>query len=161
VLAESTVPHTLLRNGWYWENYLRGVAPVIESGVLYGAAGDGRVSAAARADYAEAAAVVLTTDGHAGRVYELGGDEHLTYSDLAQVISQTSGKPVSYRDLPEAEYAAALENTGVPAPMAQALADADTGVRNGLLEVTGGDLHKLIGRAPVPAADVFRAGLAS
>jgi len=159
-LAASTVPYTVLRNGWYWENYLGGLAPAIEGGVLYGAAGQGRVSAAARADYAEAAAVVLSTDGHAGQVYELGGDEHLTYSDLAQVISQVSGKPVRYQDLPEADYVAALEGAGLPDYLAKGLADADTGISKGLLEVTTGDLHKLIGRPAATAAEVYGAALA-
>ncbi|MFD6463729.1 NAD(P)H-binding protein, partial [Streptomyces roseolus] len=98
VLAESTVPHVILRNSWYWENYLGGLAHAVESGVLHGAAGEGRVAAAARADYAEAAAAVLTTEGHAGRIYELGGDERLTYAELAQVISDVAGKPVRYEN---------------------------------------------------------------
>jgi len=159
VLAESPVPHTLLRNGWYWENFFGRVASAVEGGVFAGASGNGRVSAAARADYAEAAAVVLTTDGHAGQVYELGGDEHPTYSDLAQVISQVSGKAVRYQDVPEAEFVAALESAGVPTPMATALADADAGTGHGWLEVTDGDLHKLLGRATTPAADAFGAAL--
>jgi NAD(P)H dehydrogenase (quinone) len=160
VLAGSTVPHAMLRNGWYWENYLNRLAPAIESGVLYGAAGDGRVAAATRADYAEAAAVVLTTDGHAGQVYELGGDERLTYSDLAQVISEISGKPVRYQDLPQDDYAAVLEKVGLPSQFAQVLADAETGIRTGMLDVTSGDLQKLIGRASTPVAEVFRTALA-
>ncbi|WP_067668113.1 SDR family oxidoreductase [Nocardia miyunensis] len=159
VLAESTVPHVFLRNGWYWENYADRVAAAAEHGVLQGAAGEGRVSAAARADYAEAAAAVLTTDGHAGRSYELGG-ESLTYPALAQVVSEVFGKPVDYADVSEAEYAAALEQNGLPAPFAQALANADTGIRNGWLDVTTGDLTKLIGRPATSPAEVFRAVLA-
>ncbi|MFJ1459528.1 SDR family oxidoreductase [Nocardia sp. N2S4-5] len=160
VLAESAVPHAILRNGWYWENYLGGLSPTVDGGVLYGAAGEGRVAAAARADYAEAAAAVLSGGEHAGAVYELGGDERLTYADLARVISEVSGKPVRYQDLPEAEYAAALEKSGLPAGYAQALSDADTGIRAGLLDVTSGDLQKLTGRPSTPVAEVFRAALA-
>ncbi|MBF6211249.1 SDR family oxidoreductase [Nocardia puris] len=159
VLAESTVPHVLLRNGWYWENYLGGLAHAVESGVLSGAAGTGTVAAATRADYAAAAARVLTTDGHAGQVYELGGDR-LTYSELAQVISEASGKPVRYENLSEADYAAALVQAGLPEPYAKVLADADAGVAGGWLDVTSGDLEKLIGRAPTPPVEVFRAALA-
>ncbi|MEV5652978.1 SDR family oxidoreductase [Nocardia sp. NPDC052254] len=160
LLAKSTVPHVFLRNSWYWENYLNGVGPAVESGVLHGAAGDGVFSAAARADYAEAAAVVLTTDGHAGRIYELGGDEHLSLDDLAQVISEVSGKPVRYQDLSEHELAAALEGSGVPAQFARVLADSDTGIKAGLLDVTSGDLQKLIGRASTLAAEVLRTAVA-
>ncbi len=160
VLANSTVPHVFLRNSWYWENYLNGVEATLESGVLYGAAGGGRVAAAARGDYAEAAAVVLTTDGHAGRVYELGGDEHLSLADVAQVISSASGKQVRYRDLPESELAAGFEKAGVPSAFAQVLADSDTGLRAGWLDVTSGDLQKLIGRSSTSAAEVLGRALA-
>ncbi|MBF6193271.1 SDR family oxidoreductase [Nocardia implantans] len=160
VLAESTVPHTLLRNGWYWENYVGGLAHAVESGVLHGAAGEGRVAGAARADYAEAAARVLTTDGHAGRVYELGGDERLTYAELAEAISEASGKPVRYENLSQADYAAGLVAAGLPAQMAEALADADAGIAQGVLDVRSGDLARLLGRPATPAVDVFRAALA-
>ncbi|WP_433198405.1 SDR family oxidoreductase [Nocardia sp. CA-107356] len=160
VLAASTVPHAILRNGWYWENYFGGLGHAVETGVLHGAAGDGRVAGAARADYAEAAAKVLTTDGHEGRVYELGGDERLTYAELAQVISQASGKPVRYENLSKQDYNAALEQAGLPGPYAAALADADAGIGGGLLDIDSGDLQKLIGRPSTPAADVFRAAFA-
>ncbi|WP_433682335.1 SDR family oxidoreductase [Nocardia sp. CA-119907] len=160
VLAESAVPHTILRNGWYWENYFGGLGNAVETGVLHGAAGDGRVAGAARADYAEAAAKVLTTDGHEGRVYELGGDERLTYADLAEVISQASGKPVRYENLSKEDYHAALEQAGLPAPYAAALADADAGIGGGILDVDSGDLQKLIGRPATPAIEIFRAALA-
>ncbi|MER7451845.1 SDR family oxidoreductase [Nocardia beijingensis] len=160
VLAESTVPHTLLRNGWYWENYVGGLAHAMESGVLHGAAGEGRVAGAARADYAEAAARVLTTDGHAGRVYELGGDERLTYAELAEAISEASGKPVRYENLSQADYAAGLVAAGLPAQFAAALADADAGIAQGVLDVRSGDLARLLGRPTTPAVEVFRAALA-
>ncbi|WP_431957828.1 SDR family oxidoreductase [Nocardia lijiangensis] len=160
VLAESAVPYTLLRNSWYWENYLGGLAHAVESGVLHGAAGEGRVAGASRADYAAAAAHVLTTDGHAGRVYELGGDERLTYAELAQAISTAAGKPVRYENLAEADYAAVLEQAGLPAGYAKVLADADTGIAAGVLDVDSGDLQKLLGRPATPAVEVFRAALA-
>ncbi|WP_406233921.1 SDR family oxidoreductase [Nocardia sp. NBC_01009] len=160
VLAESTVPHAVLRNSWYWENYFGGLGHAVETGVLHGAAGAGRVAAAARADYAEAAARVLTTDGHEGKIYELGGDERLTYAELAQVISEASGKPVRYENLSQADYSAALQQAGLDAGYAAVLADADTGIASGILDVDSGDLQKLIGRASTPAVEVFRAGLA-
>ncbi|AHH21884.1 NmrA family protein [Nocardia nova SH22a] len=160
VVSKSAVPHVILRNSWYWENYLNGVEATLESGVLYGAAGDGLVAGAARADYAEAAAVVLTTDGHAGQVYELGGDEHLTLTDVAQAISAASGKQVRYLDLPQDELAAGLEKAGVPGDFAQVLADSDAGLRAGWLDVTSGDLQRLIGRASTSAAEVLGKALA-
>ncbi|GAD83597.1 SDR family oxidoreductase [Nocardia asteroides NBRC 15531] len=160
VLASASIPTVLLRNSWYWENYAAGAAHAAQTGVLAGASGAGKVSGAPRADYAAAAAAVLITDGHEGRVYELGGDEALTGDELAAVIGEVAGKPVRYQDLPEADYAAILGQAGLPEPVAAALADADTGIGRGLLEVRTGDLAKLIGRPVTPPVEAFRALLA-
>lgn len=160
VLASANIPTVLLRNSWYWENYAAGAAHAAQTGVLAGASGAGKVSGAPRADYAAAAAAVLTTDGHEGRVYELGGGQALTGDELAAVIGEVAGKPVRYQDLPEADYAAILGQAGLPEPVAAALADADTGIGRGLLEVRTGDLAKLIGRPVTPPVEAFRALLA-
>ena len=157
-LAESGVPHVLLRNGWYVENYTAQVPVHLEHGVL-GAAGTGRVSAAARADYAEAAAVALLADDSAGRVHELAGDDGFTMAEYAATLAELSGQPVAYTDLPEAEYAAALVSAGVPAPYAELLADSDRGVAEGQLHDSSGALSALIGRPTTPLADAVKAAL--
>ncbi|SEK66829.1 SDR family oxidoreductase [Rhodococcus maanshanensis] len=159
LLAASGIDHALLRNGWYWENYTNDLAGTVERGVLAGAAGAGRVAAAARADYADAAAAVLLADGQTGRVYELGGDQRLTYSELAQQISEVAGAPVEYQDLAQEQYQSILEGAGLPAPIAAMLADSDTGVKTGALDTTSGDLQTLIGRSSTPVAEVLRAAL--
>ncbi len=155
-IAGSGLDHILLRNGWYSENYTAALAPTIAGGVLYGAAGDGRVAPAARADYATAAAAAIV-DG-TPRVYELAGAESLSYSDIAAIIAEVSGKPVRYQDLPQADYAAALASNGVPAPMNEVLADSDAGVARGELNGDATDLAGLIGDL-TPFRDVVRAAL--
>jgi NAD(P)H dehydrogenase (quinone) len=146
-LRASGVPYALLRNSWYFENYTANLPLVLEHGALLGSAGEGRVSAASRADYAEAAAVVLSSPAeHAGRAYELGGDEAVTLAELAAEISAQAGRVVSYVDLPEDEYARTLAGFGVPEPMAGVLADADRGLSRGELHTGSGDLRRLIGR---------------
>ncbi|MFC7449436.1 SDR family oxidoreductase [Rhodococcus daqingensis] len=156
VLAASGIDHALLRNGWYWENYTIDLAGTIERGVLAGAAGDGRVAAAARTDYAEAAAAVLLADGQSGKVYELGGDERLTLAELAGEISAAAGKTVVYQDLSEEQFGAALESAGLPAVYAGMLANSDAGIKAGALDTTSGDLRTLIGRPSTPVAEVLR-----
>ena len=159
LLAASGVPHVCLRNGWYIENYSENLAGPLHAGVLLGAAGKGKVSPAARRDYAEAAAVVVTGEGHAGKAYELAGDAAYTLAELAAVIARASGKPVAYQDLPEKEYSATLQKFGVPGPIADMLADADVGLGRGELEDSGGDLRRLIGRPTTPLADVIAAAV--
>ncbi|NMM88423.1 NAD(P)-dependent oxidoreductase [Rhodococcus sp. SRB_17] len=156
VLAKSGVPFAVLRNGWYWENFTNDLAGVIERGALVGAGADGKIAAAARADYADAAAVVVTTDGHDGEVYELGGDERLTYAELAAKISEFAGKPVEYQFVPEDAYRGILESVGLPAPVAQILADSDAAIAKGALDTESGDLQKLIGRSSTPVIEVLR-----
>lgn len=154
-LAASSVPAVFLRNGWYWENYEGSLQQIIGSGVLLGAAADGKLAAASRADFAAAAVQVLLSEGHEGRIYELGGNERLTYTELAAVIAQVSGKPVVYKDVPEAEYRSILEGAGLPSFVAEMLASADAGVARGDLDTDSGDLQKLIGRASTPVAEIL------
>jgi NAD(P)H dehydrogenase (quinone) len=159
-LAASGIDHVLLRNGWYTENYLAAIPAALEHGVVLGSAGEGRISAAPRRDFAEAAAAVLTRDGQAGTVYELGGDESFTLAELAREISAQSGQTVAYRNLTQAEHEAALVEAGLPGPVAALLADADAGVAEGALQEDGGSLSRLIGRPTTPLATLIGSALA-
>ncbi|ENA0610530.1 SDR family oxidoreductase [Enterobacter bugandensis] len=152
-LAESGVPYALLRNGWYTENYLASAPPALEHGVFIGAAGEGKIAAATRADYAAAAAKVVSEEGHAGNVYELAGDSAWTLSELAAELSRQSGKPVAYQNLSEADFAAALKGVGLPAGLADMLADSDTGAAKGGLFDDSRTLSRLIGRPTTPLAE--------
>jgi NAD(P)H dehydrogenase (quinone) len=155
MLAESGVPHTILRNSWYIENY--NLEQAIAHG-LFGAAGEGRISGATRADYAEAAASALVGEGHEGKVYELGG-EAFTLPELAAAISRQSGTEVTYTDLGEEKYAEFLAGVGVPAPAAAILADSDAAASRGALFVGTADLEGLLGRPVTPLATAIAAEL--
>ena len=158
-LRASGLTYALLRNSWYVENYTAQVPAILQRGSLAGSAGDGRVSAATRADYAAAAAAVLTGDGHAGRAYELGADEAFTLAELAAEIGAQAGQPVSYLDLPEDEYARLLTSAGLPEVAAVTLADADRGLARGDLFVDSGHLRQLIGRPTTTLREAVAAAL--
>lgn len=156
MLAESGIPYALLRNGWYTENYLASAPPALEHGVFIGAAGDGKIASATRADYAEAAARVIAQEGHAGKVYELAGDEAWTLSELAAALSKQSCKNVVYQNLSEADFAAALKSVGLPAGLADMLADSDIGASKGGLFDDSRTLSALIGRPTTPLAESIK-----
>jgi NAD(P)H dehydrogenase (quinone) len=158
LLVELGLPHVVLRNGWYVENYTAQVPVHLEHGVI-GAAGAGRISAAARVDYAEAAAAALLADDSVGKVHELAGDESFTMADYAATLAEQSGQEVAYVDLPQADYAAALVSAGLPAPYAELLADGDRGVADGELHDASRTLSALIGRPTTPLADAVKAAL--
>jgi NAD(P)H dehydrogenase (quinone) len=159
VIRDSGLPNTLLRNGWYFENYYGSIKQAVAHGVIPGSAGEGRVSAAARADYAEAAAAVLTGEGHANKVYELAGDEGFTYGELAAEVARRSGHEVVYQDLPAEKYTEALVGFGLPEPLAHALADSDLGIKRGELFDEGGALRTLIGRPTTTLAEAVAEAL--
>ena len=159
LLAAAGIPHVLVRNCWYLENYTDQLPAYLERGIV-GAAGAGKVSAAPRADYAEAAAAVLAGQGQAGAVYELGG-EPFTMAQLAQVISAATGRTVTYTDLPPARYRAVLVGAGLDEETAAMIADGDRGVAAGELLVEGEDLTRLLGRPPTPLADAVAAAVAT
>ncbi|MCP1538457.1 SDR family oxidoreductase [Methylorubrum extorquens] len=149
-LKASGLSFAVLRNGWYTENYAASIAPALAHGVLLGSAGEGRIASAARADFAEAAAVLLTTDGHDGRVYELAGDDAYTLDEFAAAVSVLSGQTVVYRNLTEAAFKAALVAAGLPEDFAALLADSDTAAAKGGLNDTNRQLSRLIGRPTTP-----------
>lgn len=160
LIAESGLPAVILRNGWYTENYTAGVPTALQLGAVFGCAGDGRIASAARADFAEAAAAVLTRDDQGGKIHELAGDDAYTLSDLAAEIARQSGKAIAYRNLPEADYRAALIGAGLPDWLATLLAESDTGASRGGLDDASRTLSALIGRPTTPLAESVKAALA-
>ncbi len=159
LIRASGLPGVFLRNGWYLENYTENLGPALAHGALVGSAGEGRVSAAARADYAAAAVAVLTGTGHENRVYELGGDTAFSLAELATELSRQTGKTIVYKDLPPEQYKGVLTGAGVPAPFADVLVDSDLGLARGELKETAGVLRQLIGHPTTPPAQDIAAAL--
>jgi len=160
LLQASGIPYALLRNGWYSENYAASIAPALAHHAFIGAAGNGRIASAAREDYAAAAAEVISRDDQAGKVYELAGDDSYTLAEFSAEIARQSGEQVDYVNLPPAEFSAALIGAGLPAPLAELLADSDAGAAQGALFDDSHTLSKLIGRPTTPFAAVIKATLA-
>jgi len=159
-LQASGIPFALLRNGWYTENYAASIAPALTHHAFIGSAGEGRIASAARQDYAEAAAEVISRDDQAGKIYELAGDNSYTLAEFAREIAHQSGEEVEYVNLSEAEFAGALKGAGLPDGLAEMLADSDKGASQGGLFDDSHTLSKLIGRATTPYQDVIKATLA-
>ena len=153
MLADSGIAYALLRNGWYTENYLASAPAALERGVFIGAAGDGKIASATRADYAAAAARVISEAGHEGKVYELAGDSAWTLTQLAAELTKQSGKQVTYQNLSETDFAAALKSVGLPDGLADMLADSDVGASKGGLFDDSKTLSKLIGRPTTTLAE--------
>ena len=159
LIAASGIPSTILRNGWYTENYVRSVPQITATGELVSSVGDGRVASASREDYADAAAAVLTTDGHEGKVYELSGDVAWTQADLAAAISEVTGTTVTYVPKTTEEHAAILKSAGLDDGTVFFVTTLDSNTSDGLLAETSGDLARLIGRPTTPLKEGLAAAL--
>ncbi|TQJ30721.1 SDR family oxidoreductase [Microbacterium sp. SLBN-146] len=156
-IAAAGLPAVILRNNWYTENYAADLARAAETGIIAASAGEGRVASASRADFADAAAVILMGENHIGQVYELGGDVAWTYAELAQAAGEVLGRDVTYHALSPEEHAAALAAAGLDAGTAGFVVALDAGIRAGALGDTDGTLSRLIGRPTTPLVDGLRA----
>ncbi|MET9420636.1 SDR family oxidoreductase [Streptomyces sp. NPDC006540] len=159
LILDSGLPYTFLRNGWYTENYTAALSPVLEHGAVVGSAGDGRIASATRADYAAAAAAVLTGEGHLGRAYELSGDTAWSLAEYAAELSRQTGRTITYNEVPAETHLSILTGAGVPEPFARILVDVDAAIARGRLARTTGDLARLAGRPTTPLADTISAAL--
>lgn len=155
-IAAARLPSVILRNNWYTENYSAEWERGRDTGAFAASAGDGRVASATRADYADAAAAVLLSDGHIGEVYELGGDVAWDYHELADAISEVAGRPVAYQALSTEQHARALESAGVDAWTIGFVTALDDSIRTGALADSDGTLSRLIGRPTTPLVDSLR-----
>ena len=158
LLLASSLSYTFLRNSWYIENYTAQIGQYLAQGGITAAAGNGRIAAAARADFAAAAAAALTGAGHENKIYELGGTP-FTLGELAEVISAATGSPVAYNSVTGAELVAILTNAGLDAGTAGFVAALDEATARGDLDTDSTDLVTLIGRPSTPVAEVVRAAL--
>lgn len=160
-VIESGIPYTILRNGWYTENHTNSISGVLAGGAVFGSAGNGKFSSAARADFAEAAVVVLTAPGHEGKIYELAGDGAYTLAEYAAEIAKQTGKNIVYNNLPVGEYAKVLESFGLPGFIAEAIAGWDVSTSKGDLFDDSHTLSKLIGRPTTPLSEVVKNALSA
>ena len=158
-LAASDVPSVVLRNNWYTENYTPDALRAAETGVIAASVADATVAAASRADYAEAAAVVLTQDGHLGRTYELSGDTAVSYADIAAASAEALGREVAYVPVSRAQLEAALTEAGLDAGTVGFVAEMEAGIARGVLSDADPTLARLLGRPTTPVAEGLRAAV--
>ncbi|NGZ83785.1 NmrA family NAD(P)-binding protein [Duganella aceris] len=156
-IRASGLHYSLLRNGWYIENYTGTLGGAVAHGALAGGAGEGRIAAAARAEYAEAAAAVLASAGPVEQVYELAGDTAFTLAELAAEVARQTGKPLPFHNLSQTEYREMLLGLGLPAPLAELIADSDAQAAKGALDDNSGTLGKLIGHPTIALAAAVKA----
>jgi NAD(P)H dehydrogenase (quinone) len=158
LLAASGLNYDVLRNGWYSENYTGGLAQSLESGKIFGAVGQGKLSTASRQDLAAGAAAALLK-GEGGRTYELAGDSGWTMDEFAAEVSRQAGKPVEYVNQSESDYAKMLEGAGLPPPVAAMLAGTSALSGQGELYDESKELSRLSGRPTTPISETIAAAL--
>ena len=155
------IAHTILRNGWYTENHTASIGGALAGPAVIGSAMNGKFSSATRADYAEAAVAAFAGEGQDSKTYELAGDDAYTLSDFAAEIARQTSRTIPYKNLPLAEYAAALVGFGLPKAIAKAVASWDVDASNGALFDGGRQLSALIGRPTTPLSTAVADALAA
>jgi NAD(P)H dehydrogenase (quinone) len=160
-LIASGVTYTILRNGWYIENYIQAMAGPRYTGILAAAVGDAVIAPASRRDLADALAAVVMTDGHDNVTYNLSGDTDFTYSgdtdftyaDIAQAMSIVLEREVSYTPVTPDELRSMLVGSGMGEAMAGFLVSLDEPIAAGMFAKAGDDLTRLIARPTTTLVD--------
>lgn len=160
-LIASGIDYVLLRNGWYIENHTAALPIAAQHGALIASSGSARFASASRADYAAAAAAVLTQGGHANTIYELAGDTAFTMDDLATVASAKLGRSIAFRNLSPSEYEATLLAMGLPQMIVDVIVDADAVALKGDLDSSSRALSTLIGRPTTTLEEAVQTALAA
>ncbi|MBK5446475.1 SDR family oxidoreductase [Peribacillus sp. TH24] len=151
-ILKTGIPYSFLRNNWYLENEISSIQGVQAGAPWVTSAGNGKVGWALQQDYAEAAASVLSGNGHENTIYELSG-KLLTQEELASAVGNVLGKEVPVQQVDDATYADIMKTVGLPDFLIPMLIDIQKGVREGTLEVESNDFEKLLGRSATPISE--------
>ncbi len=149
-ILKTGIPYPFLRNNWYLENEISTIQAVLSGAPWVTSAGRGRVGWASQQDYAEAAAAVLSGDGHDNTIYELSG-QPLTQKELASALGAVLGKDVPVQQVNDDVYAKIMKGAGVPNFLIPMLVNIQKGIREGALEIESHDFEKLLGRQAAPS----------
>lgn len=149
-LKEAGLTYTILKHNLYIE-----MLPVflgeqlLQTGIAYFPAGDGRVSFTSRTDMAEAAAATLTGEGHENKVYDITNSTAVSFSEIASEVSKASGKSITYVSPTQEEYIKTLSSAGVPMEYVGMFAGFAEGFKQGEFDQTNSLIETLIGRKPL------------
>jgi uncharacterized protein YbjT (DUF2867 family) len=153
-LRTTGMAYTFLRDNLY-ADFLPAMAG--DEGVIRGPAGDGRAAVVARDDIAEAAAAVLTDPaGHAGVTYQLTGPQALTLHEAAAILSEATGRTITYHPESVDEAYRSRAVYGAPGWQVDAWVSTYTAIAAGELAGVTDDVARLTGHAATPLAEVVR-----
>jgi NAD(P)H dehydrogenase (quinone) len=158
-IVATGVQATHLRVNIYAEVVAGEVAGAVASGELAAPVNGARIAPVLRQDIAPAIAAVLTEDGHEREVYDLTGQDAVSWAQLAELASQRAGKPIPYRNIDDTEAAARMEAAGIPAPYIPSMLGFYAAYRAGWSGTPSGDIETLAGRRPTPTLDAIAAVL--
>ena len=148
-LKESGLNYTFMRHALYMDGIPMFIGnKVLETGTIYLPAGNGKAAFATRSDMAESGAVVLTTEGHENKSYEISGNESVSYHDVASILSTVSGKNITYVSPTPEEFSKVMADAGVPKEIIGILSGFSQSIGAGEFDIPSGDIEKLTGHKP-------------
>lgn len=143
-IKASGLPYTILRNNWYMENLFMSLPAALASGQWFTSAADGKTAFIARADVARAIAAALAAPTAENSIYTLTGAEAFANSEIAAMVSEVTGKPLSVVNITDEQLADGMAAHGVPAPFIPTLVSFDKAIREGDLGMVTGEAADLV-----------------
>ena len=160
LVLKSGLKFTFLGNYLYSETLMFGLPKALETGKLFGAAGDGRAAYVTRQDCAYAAAGVLNNAvRYENKRLGISGPVAYTRSEIAQLASGITGKPLVYVDLPAEDFGKALVGAGMPEGFAKLFVSFELAIKAGELEAVTQDVSEVSGHTPASLSDFLKSAL--
>ena len=153
-IKKTSIPYSFLRNNWYLENEIPSIQGVLVGAPWVTSAGNGKVGWALQQDYAEAAATVLSENGHENTVYELSG-RPLTQEEFVSSLGNLLGKEVPIQQVDDATYADIMKAAGIQDFVIPILVDIQRSIREGSLDFESNDFEKVLGRPAMPIKEAL------
>lgn len=157
LLKTSGLTYTILKNNLYMDGLPGFIGDkVLETGIIYQPAGDGKIGFAMRMDMAEAAAQVLLTGRNENSEFDITAEKAYSYSEIASILTEISGKRITYVSPSAEEFKKTLSDKGVPEEFITVLASFSEAAKQGEFDKTSSDIEHLIGRKPVSISDYLK-----
>lgn len=149
LLMASGMPWTMLRCGFFMQNLdTTHRADLVEADDLFIPAGGGRTAFIDARDIGAVAARVLTEPGHDHQAYNLTGSEALSYGEVAAILSEELGRPITYSDPSALAFARRFRRRGYNRGYIGVMLGIYLTTRLGLAASISPDVERLLGRPP-------------
>lgn len=157
LIKNSGMSYTIMRNTYYADFLPNIIGNAVETGAIFYSAGNAKVNFALRSEMAEANAVVLSNlSAHKNKVYEITSASKYSFEEIAEFLSELTGKQIKYVDIPVEMLKENIMKSGLPEEVADLMGSIAESMKAGEFDFVDLTLENIIGRKPADLKDFLR-----